>query len=366
MSGDRARDEATISEALVAGLFGGLMPTSTVTDALAALARLSADRDTPHEPEQATSKDFGERSSGSTGLAARLREKADSMIYLPFVTDLLAEAADALAAAEAERDVLLRDDAAGRPFAELLREAADGLTARGDGPLADCLRLKSGDVAAAVSRPTCSPAPDHGGNQQKCPVCSGVGWYLDYSGGGSVEPLTLELLPCIHPECRASGRRVAHLSVNEAGFTRVVERGGHVLAVGRSTLAASSLQDPDDESDWIVRGALQDANKQLKRALDAEAVVGRLEEALRDLREFAPGHVRNGLWGQPMANKRWSELLAAADAALVGVEPRPSEADAGGAGGGVAKDSDLSGDSDDVWLCPDCYKAHGREEPCPV
>jgi len=67
----------------------------------------------------------------------------------------------------------------------------------------------------------------------RCPACHDVGWYLDYSGGGHVEPLTLELLPCIHPECKASGRRIEHLSVNEVGFNRTVERGGHVMAVGR-------------------------------------------------------------------------------------------------------------------------------------
>ena len=68
---------------------------------------------------------------------------------------------------------------------------------------------------------------------ERCSCCHDVGWYLDYSGGGHVEPLTLELLPCIYPECKSSGQRIEHLSVQEVGFNRAVERGGLVMAVGR-------------------------------------------------------------------------------------------------------------------------------------
>lgn len=45
----------------------------------------------------------------------------------------------------------LAEDASGRPFADLLLLAATMLEERGGGPVADCLRLKAEDVAAALS-----------------------------------------------------------------------------------------------------------------------------------------------------------------------------------------------------------------------
>lgn len=67
-----------------------------------------------------------------------------------------------------------------------------------------------------------------------CPVCGGCGWYLDYAGGGNQDPATLEVVPCIYPPCDASGRPVAHLSVNNLHMTRpVVGPNGIVLALGR-------------------------------------------------------------------------------------------------------------------------------------
>ena len=68
----------------------------------------------------------------------------------------------------------------------------------------------------------------------RCPVCGGAGWYLDYAGGGNADPATLELLPCIYPPCEASGRPVEHVSVQHLAFTRpVVGPDGTILAIGR-------------------------------------------------------------------------------------------------------------------------------------
>jgi hypothetical protein len=51
-----------------------------------------------------------------------------------------------------------------------------------------------------------------------CPLCRDVGWLLDANGAGMNEPLSLELIVCIHPECRASGMALAQLSFREPVF----------------------------------------------------------------------------------------------------------------------------------------------------
>jgi len=45
-----------------------------------------------------------------------------------------------------------------------------------------------------------------------CPTCCDVGWVLDTRP--RVEPLGLELLPCLLPDCPWSGRAIGVLSVN--------------------------------------------------------------------------------------------------------------------------------------------------------
>lgn len=73
-------------------------------------------------------------------------------------------------------------------------------------------------------------------NDRRCNICWGVGWILEYAGGGSKDPLCLELLPCLVPDCDVSGRRIEHLSLNEAGFTRSSKNeSGLVMAVGVET-----------------------------------------------------------------------------------------------------------------------------------
>ena len=67
-----------------------------------------------------------------------------------------------------------------------------------------------------------------------CACCHGVGWILEYAGGGSKEPLCLELLPCLVPDCDVSGRKIEHLSVGEAGFSRSPKNSaGLIMALGR-------------------------------------------------------------------------------------------------------------------------------------
>lgn len=45
-------------------------------------------------------------------------------------------------------------DAAGRPLSDLLLAAADVCNSHGGGPLEDCLRLKSAEIAALTSTPS--------------------------------------------------------------------------------------------------------------------------------------------------------------------------------------------------------------------
>lgn len=67
----------------------------------------------------------------------------------------------------------------------------------------------------------------------RCPQCHGLGWVLD--GDPSKAPLCLELLACPLPDCGASGRPIAVLSLNEATFGKVSRAplAGFVMSVSR-------------------------------------------------------------------------------------------------------------------------------------
>lgn len=39
---------------------------------------------------------------------------------------------------------------------------------------------------------------------KRCSMCSNVGWILDADGAGMTVPLSLELIPCFHPECQVN------------------------------------------------------------------------------------------------------------------------------------------------------------------
>jgi hypothetical protein len=54
-------------------------------------------------------------------------------------------------------------------------------------------------------------------------MCSDIGWVLDTKP--SVEPVSLELLPCLLPDCQWSGRAIATLSV-DGRFRDVVRHQG--------------------------------------------------------------------------------------------------------------------------------------------
>jgi hypothetical protein len=45
-----------------------------------------------------------------------------------------------------------------------------------------------------------------------CPMCRDIGWVLDTKP--NVEPLGLELLPCLLPDCQWSGRAIGVPSVD--------------------------------------------------------------------------------------------------------------------------------------------------------
>lgn len=64
-----------------------------------------------------------------------------------------------------------------------------------------------------------------------CPLCGNAGWVIDCRW--DQEPTTAELVPCLMPDCIYSGRRIEHLSVDRAGFTRTVTGDGVVRALGR-------------------------------------------------------------------------------------------------------------------------------------
>lgn len=68
------------------------------------------------------------------------------------ISDETARANAALWAAAPEMREALGDDLAGRPFAVLLEEAANALSAAGGGPLEDCLRAKAAAVHAALAK----------------------------------------------------------------------------------------------------------------------------------------------------------------------------------------------------------------------
>jgi hypothetical protein len=63
-----------------------------------------------------------------------------------------------------------------------------------------------------------------------CPMCRDVGWVLDTKPG--VEPLGLELLPCLLPDCQWSGRAIGVLSV-DGRFRDVVHhpKDGRVMSL---------------------------------------------------------------------------------------------------------------------------------------
>lgn len=54
------------------------------------------------------------------------------------------------------------------------------------------------------------PLPEPVGS---CPHCRGIGWVLDASGNGQLPPVSLELLPCLLPECEVSGQAIEVLSL---------------------------------------------------------------------------------------------------------------------------------------------------------
>lgn len=51
--------------------------------------------------------------------------------------------------------------------------------------------------------------------KQRCSGCGGSGWVLDCNSVAR-GPVTLELLPCLIPECKASGRELALISMEPA------------------------------------------------------------------------------------------------------------------------------------------------------
>ena len=67
-----------------------------------------------------------------------------------------------------------------------------------------------------------------------CSLCRGVGWVLDHHPGRT--PLVVELLPCLIPDCTASGQPIELLGLNMAEcFVVAQRRDGLVMSVSRGT-----------------------------------------------------------------------------------------------------------------------------------
>jgi hypothetical protein len=65
-----------------------------------------------------------------------------------------------------------------------------------------------------------------------CGMCFGAGWILDAKL--DKEPTTLELIPCIHPECDRSGRDVAVLCLYGEWTSPVLHpTTGHVMSLSQ-------------------------------------------------------------------------------------------------------------------------------------
>jgi len=53
----------------------------------------------------------------------------------------------------------------------------------------------------------------------ECTLCHDVGWIIDCNP--TKEPLTIELIPCLIPDCRKSGRKIEIMSVYMLGLSNV-------------------------------------------------------------------------------------------------------------------------------------------------
>jgi len=52
----------------------------------------------------------------------------------------------------------------------------------------------------------------------KCTLCRDTGWLLDAKDKNGI--ITMEVYPCLIPDCEKSGQRVELLSINTMRFTR--------------------------------------------------------------------------------------------------------------------------------------------------
>ena len=55
-------------------------------------------------------------------------------------------------------------------------------------------------------------------NQPKCSLCHDTGWLLEAKDRGG--KVTLEVIPCLIPDCEKSGQRVELMSVNDMQFSK--------------------------------------------------------------------------------------------------------------------------------------------------
>lgn len=246
-------------------------------------------------------------------------------------------------------------------------------------------------LAAAVARAEAARDEARDEDEEAAFTALGAMW-PDYDFGG-----------CYH-----LGELLSHaarrLSAERADTSESVGRlEAELAATKQELIELRALVASDDPAAALARERIH-AHKQRERL---EQSLGRLEEALRAL-AAAVAEERRWATGTAEHNDALTALYECARvaAALVGVEPPPGK-DLGAARGGVVEPGQPSGDSvtglegpihkalwllgegrlrgwshakiDEVvaaavaelargnaWLCPDCNRVHGRNEPCPI
>jgi hypothetical protein len=55
----------------------------------------------------------------------------------------------------------------------------------------------------------------------RCSICANLGWILEANGAGLTPPLSLELIPCIHPECPVETPDIASIVFKGPRFSNI-------------------------------------------------------------------------------------------------------------------------------------------------
>jgi len=66
-----------------------------------------------------------------------------------------------------------------------------------------------------------------------CTLCRDTGWLIEAKD--RAEKVTLEIIPCLIPDCEKSGQRIELMSVIDLQFTHATFRpsGKHIMSLGK-------------------------------------------------------------------------------------------------------------------------------------